>query len=427
MNVAEPSTNDLIAAIRDLESRSSAIEPGAATRRELRTKVGEYTDTFLDTVYEQPGFRETPDMGAALDNHPIGEEPLSIDTLIDLYRDNVDAPGSHPTSPGHLAYIPACSNYYSALGDYLAAISNRFSGNTFAGPGAVRMENLVLSWMMELVGYPASAAGNLTSGGSIANLTSIITARETYGLKSKDYPRAVVYVSEHTHHSVGKALHIAGMGECVMRKLALDPQGRIRPESLDSALQSDRQAGLNPWMVIASVGTTNLGSIDPLVPLGELARQHGCWFHADAAYGGFFLLSELVRDKLVGMAQADSVVLDPHKTLYIPFGTGAVLVRDGRKLYAAHHHTADYMQDAEIGFDQRNPFGFRTRVDSSFPCGACLVTAEVAWSRTFPRGAEREGFAVPLRISAIERTGRDRDGYVSGVVDIRVSCTTPCG
>ena len=366
MNAAEPSPDDLIATIRDLEMQSSSIEPDAATRQALLAKIGDYSDEFLDSVYQQPGFRETPDMGAGLERHPIGEAPESLDTLIDLYRENVDFPGSHPTAPGHLAYIPACSNYYSALGDYLAAVSNRFSGNFFAGPGAVRMENLVLSWMMELIGYPQTAAGNLTSGGSIANLTSIITARESHGLKSKDYPSAVVYVSEHTHHSIDKALHIAGMGESVIHKVALDDIGRMQPDNLASAIEADRRAGLNPWLVVASVGTTNLGSIDPLVPLGDLARDNDCWFHADAAYGGFIVLSDLVRDKFEGMSEADSVVLDPHKTLYIPFGTGAVVVRDGRKLYAAHHHTADYMQDAEMGLEQRNPADFGPELSRPF-------------------------------------------------------------
>ena len=350
-----PSTSELLTEISRLKKASESLEPDGATRSESLEKVAEYVEQYLESVHQQPGYSETPDMGEALWEYPICEEPLDLDTTIRLYRDNVDAPGSHPTSPTHLAYIPVSSSYFSALGDYLGAVTNRFSGNSFAGPGAVHMENLVLSWMKQLVSYPKSAAGNLTSGGSIANLSSIVTARESHNLKSKDYQSAVVYLSEHTHHSIHKALHIAGMSDCIQRIVDVDEQGRMQVDSLEETINDDRKLGLNPWLLVASAGTTNLGSVDPLAPLGDIADVQKLWFHVDAAYGGFFLLSEVVRDQLKGINRADSVVLDPHKSLYVPFGTGAVLVKDGAKLHKAHAHTADYLQDAHVDGQTDDP------------------------------------------------------------------------
>ncbi|MEM7282917.1 MAG: aminotransferase class V-fold PLP-dependent enzyme [Pseudomonadota bacterium] len=165
----------------------------------------------------------------------------------------------------------------------------------------------------------------------------------------------VVYLSVHSHHSVQKALHIAGMTDVVLRYVEVDPLGRIEPNKLESVIQNDRTAGLSPWLLVASGGTTNLGSVDPLKDLGDIAKRHGLWYHVDAAYGGFFLLTAEGKEVLSGMELADSVVLDPHKSLFVPFGTGAVLVKEGIGLYRAHAHTADYMQDADTGEDWRNP------------------------------------------------------------------------
>lgn len=332
------------------ETESRLLEPDERRRRELLHLVNEYTHRFLNEVQAQPGFRETADLGAELEQHPIGERGHAMETLLGLYERCVDYPGSHPTSPAHLAYIPASSNFYSALGDYLAAVSNRYSGTFFAGPGAVRMENLVIKWLRDLVGLPQTTEGNLTSGGSIANLTAVVTAREAHGLQPQSLARHTVYLCEHTHHSIAKALHIAGLGTVTQRHVAVDAGNRMIAEDLQRKVASDIEHGYTPWMVAATAGTTNLGTIDPLAQIGAIAQAHQLWFHVDAAYGGFFLLSDLVRDRFAGIEMADSVILDPHKSLFIPFGTGAVLIRDGHKLRQAHQHTADYMQDA-IGDD----------------------------------------------------------------------------
>jgi glutamate/tyrosine decarboxylase-like PLP-dependent enzyme len=272
-----------------------------------------------------------------------------VQELLQLFRRSVEETGLKPSSPGHLAYIPGGGLYASALGDYLAAVTDEYSGVRFAGPGAVEMENLLLRWMADLAGYPAGAQGNLAAGGSIANLIAAVAAREARGLRCADIPNAVVYLTTQAHHSLEKALRIAGLGECVLHQVTTDARYRMDPAALEQAIAEDRAAGLRPWMVLAAAGTTDVGAIDPLEPIGRIAAAERLWFHVDAAYGGFFLLCPQIREQLRGLERSDSLVMDPHKSLFLPYGLGAVLVRDGALLARAHHYSAAYMQDAVAG------------------------------------------------------------------------------
>lgn len=237
--------------------------------------------------------------------------------------------------------------YASALADYVAAVTNPYSGLYFASPGAVRMERVLLGWMANFLGYPATAAGDLTSGGSIANLVGIVTAREAHALKAKDFGRAVVYLGEQSHHSIDKALRIAGLEESVKRFVPLDGRHRMRPEALEEAVESDTKAGLYPWLISATAGTTDTGAVDPLADLAEIAQHRGLWLHVDGAYGASFALTGQGKRALRGIERADSVVLDPHKGLFLPYGSGTVLVKEGRYLLDAHHYGASYLQDMD--------------------------------------------------------------------------------
>jgi glutamate/tyrosine decarboxylase-like PLP-dependent enzyme len=217
------------------------------------------------------------------------------------------------------------------------------------------MENMLIDWMVDMVGYPKTSAGNLTSGGSIANLIGVVTARDAHGLKAKDFERTVVYLSEQVHHCVDKALRVAGLGECVKRYVTLDSRYRMRVDALDKAVQEDSQRGLIPWLVIASAGTTDTGVVDPLEDIGAVAKDKGLWYHIDGAYGAFFILCKEGEQLLQGMSQSDSIVMDPHKGLFLPYGSGAVLVKDSQKLFASHYYTANYMQDAMSSRDEISP------------------------------------------------------------------------
>lgn len=341
-----PGRAALLEQIRKLERASRPLEPGASRRKELRGAVLASSERFLRQVGTLRAYQESEGKGIGLLDAPIGEEGIALGEVIGLLEREVVAPGGHPASPGHLAYIPGGGLYHSALGDYLAAINNKYAGIFFTGPGPVRMENMLVRWVADLVGYPAQAAGHIASGGSLANLAAIATARDAHGLKGADYASAVVYLTTHAHHCIDKALRIAGMAEVQVRYLPVDDRYRMRVDALEAAIAADRAAGLRPWLVIAAAGTTDTGSIDPLDRIADVAERERCWYHVDAAYGGFFLLTEYGQRMMKGIERSDSVVLDPHKSLFLPWGSGMVVVRDGAALAATHSYEGNYMQDA---------------------------------------------------------------------------------
>src|SRR6266850_6377013 len=193
------SVDPLLARIAETEGISRMLEPNRAARAAHVEKIVSYADRFLDSIYDVPAYVTTEDKGIGIYDSPISETPLNVDVVLELLRQNIDRPGLNPASGGHLGYIPGGGIYYSALGDYLADVTNRFAGLFFAGPGAVRMENLLIDWMASAAGFPTNYGGNLTSGGSIANLVGIVAAREAHGLRAKEYDRSVIYLTTQAH------------------------------------------------------------------------------------------------------------------------------------------------------------------------------------------------------------------------------------
>lgn len=340
-----PPGDDLRAALRRLERAARPLDPGSTRRRHLRNRVLGLGERFLRQIRTQPGFVPDPGPGPGLDT-PIPERGLPPEVVLGILEREVIPPGAHPASGAHLAYIPGGGLYHAALADWLAAVTNKYAGVFLPGPGAVRLENRVLRWVADLVGYPREAGGNLTSGGSLANLIALVAARDAHDISGDRIHRAVLYATSQVHHCIHKALHVAGIGCVRVRTLPVDDGHRMIPEALEAALAEDRAAGLLPWMVLGTAGATDTGAVDPLEPLGKIARREGCWFHVDAAYGGFFLLTPHGRRVLRGIEESDSVVLDPHKTLFLPWGSGVVLVRDGARLAASFAGSGHYLQDA---------------------------------------------------------------------------------
>ena len=341
--------------ILDLEDRSRLLEPSVEMRAHVREHIVAYSESFLNNIESAKAFNVSSDKGIGLLESPISEDGVDIDDAISLIRENVDTPGLNPASGGHLAYIPGGGIYYAALGDYLADIFNRYAGVFYASPGAVRMENMLIRWMCDLVGYGEGSHGNLTTSGSLANMIAMVTARDGCDIRSADIPRSVIYLSRQTHHSVAKGLNVAGLRECPIRYIELDEKYRMRTDDLADQIERDKTDGLNPFLVVASAGTTDVGAIDPLIDIGALAREHGLWYHIDAAYGGFFILTEEGRTKLRGMELADSLIIDPHKGLFLPYGLGVVLVKNVEHLKKAYSFNAAYMQDAFSAPEEYSP------------------------------------------------------------------------
>jgi len=332
--------------IDELERRMAALEPTAKQRAVPTSAVRGYAEAFLEALPEMDAYVEgngaDPFAGAALP-----ESPTSIESALATLRTHVDVQGINPASGGHLGYIPGGGVYYSALGDFLADATNRYAGVAFASPGAVRLEKQLIRWMANLVGYPSTAAGDLTSGGSVANLMAVVAARDAHHLHAKDFASSVIYLTRHAHHCVDKAIRIAGLVDCPRRFVDMDERYRMDSTALAQSMREDRASGLHPWLVVASAGTTDVGAVDPIPAIAEVAKEAGAWLHVDAAYGGFFLLCEEGQRVVRGLELADSVVMDPHKGLFLPYGSGALLVRDASALHRAHYYHANYMQDVE--------------------------------------------------------------------------------
>ena len=331
--------------ILELERVARALDPDAAERDRLMRAAHGYAQRLLTELPERPAYNHDKSAAAELRQPQADDGPQPIGQLIERFDESVVRPGLLPSHAGHLAYIPGGGLYASSLADYLAAVTNEYAGVRFVGPGSVEMEDHILDWMARAVGFPATADGNLASGGSIASLTAIVAAREAAGLRARDFDRAVVYATPHVHQCLPKAIRVAGMGETVRRDVAVDENFRLCPRSLSELAAADRARGLLPWLVLGSAGTADTGAIDPLDRIADIAEREGLWFHVDAAYGGFFALLPEFRPALAGMERADSIVLDPHKSMFLPYGTGAVLVRNRDALQDAHAYYASYLQD----------------------------------------------------------------------------------
>ena len=349
------SVEHIISRIKQLELESLKLEPNRAQRLAWEQKVQDYAQGFLDKVHDTKAYIAGGEKDHTLYDFGIPEQGRSIDTIIEKIADQVDHYGINPASGGHFGYIPGGGVYPTALGDYLADVFNRYSGIFYASPGAVKMENLLIRWMNNFIGYPESALGNLTSGGSVANLIGIVTARDSKGITPDLIARSCVYATEQVHHSLTKALRIAGLETTNLRRVHMDERFRMDVTHLRALVEQDVEAGLKPFLVLGSAGTTDVGAVDPLNKIADVSEQFNLWFHVDGAYGGFFALSETVRPLFAGIERSDSVSIDPHKGLFLSYGSGAVLIRDVEAAMNTHHYMANYMQDVIDNSSEPSP------------------------------------------------------------------------
>ncbi|MET7029919.1 pyridoxal phosphate-dependent decarboxylase family protein [Sediminicola luteus] len=341
--------------IKELEKLSRLLDPKASQREKWNSEVLGYSNTFINNLETSKAYIKSEENGKEIYKLDIEEQAVELTALLDSTTKNIDKVGINPASGGHMGYIPGGGLYPSALGDYMAAVSNRYAGVFYAAPGAVRLENMLIRWMCRLMDYPDNAIGNLTSGGSIANLMALVTAREVHNIKARDFERCVIYLSEQAHHSILKAIRISGLSEAQLRYIPLDENLKLSPVHLENSIIEDKNNGLIPFYINASFGTTNTGTIDPLESIAAIAKEHKLWLHVDAAYGGFFKLVHELDSKFKGIKEADSITLDPHKTLFLPYGTGAILIKDKAHLLKAYHCLADYMQDVIGKEDEISP------------------------------------------------------------------------
>ena len=296
---------------------------------------------------------------------PAPEHGASLDSLLDpLFSEWIPRSFTTP-GPGYLAYIPGGGLYPAALADFIAAATNRYTGVFFAAPALVQLEANVLDWFREWMGFPATTRGLITTGGSMAGFSAIVCARERF--LGDDIRAGTVYTSAHAHHSIDKAARLAGIRPDRVRAIPVDGDYRLCVDALADAIREDRARGLRPFFVASSAGTTNTGAVDPLNDVADICAAEGAWHHVDGAYGAFFHLCPELRPLLAGLSRADSLTLDPHKGLFMPYGVGALLVRDGEWLRHAHSISAGYLPGTPDPDEFYDPSQYGPDLSRAFP------------------------------------------------------------
>lgn len=276
----------------------------------------------------------------------IPESPTDAFKVLDFILDQVMTQSTIVSHPKSYSFVPGPSNFIGAMGDALASGFNIFSGGWAASPAAAEMEIVTITWLLKLFGFPIKKGGGIfTSGGSMANLTAIVTARR---LKcGEDFSKAVIYLSDQAHSSNIKALRILGFRKEQIRIVPTDQEFRFGVNKLKNALAKDRLEGWHPFCLIATAGTTNTGTVDPLDELAKICKEEDLWFHIDGAYGGAAILAKDGKQLLKGINKADSLTVDPHKWFYQPYEIGCLLVRNHKWLRGTFTEKPEYLRDVE--------------------------------------------------------------------------------
>ncbi len=327
-----------------------------ATMRAHGRRVADIVAEHLSSLRSKPAY--TAITRAEADRLIAGPAPRvrgDFETILTTLRERVFKNAALEPHPGFIAYVPSSPSFPAVLGDWLATGYNFFGGAWQIAGGPSEVEVVVLDWVRAWIGMPAGASGLLTNGGSGANLTAVVAARhEAVGDNATRIARLTLYTSDQSHSSVARAAWMAGVPRANVRLLPCDGDFRLRVSDLERAIANDRAKGMIPLMVAANAGTTNTGAVDPLHAIADLCAREKIWMHVDAAYGGFAVLAPRGREALTGLERADSVTLDPHKWLYVPFECGCLIARDPNRLKAAFHILPEYLKDTQTSGGEVN-------------------------------------------------------------------------
>lgn len=303
----------------------------------------EHFDTQNSKLPVAEGSREDMDK-LFLEDAP--EEPTDAMSVLNFVVDKVMSNSNIVSHPKSYSFVPGPSNYVSTIADTLATGFNVFSGGWVASPAAAELEIVTINWLLKLFGFPSKRGGGIfTSGGSMANLTAIVTARRIKC--GEDFSKAVLYLSDQAHSSNIKAITILGFRRDQIRIIPTDLEFKMSLNKLQNAIAKDRLQGLQPFCIVASSGTTNTGTVDPLLELSKICKKEKLWFHIDGAYGGAAILAKNGKQLLKGIDKADSLTVDPHKWFYQPYEMGCLLVRNSKWLKHTFTEKPEYLKDVE--------------------------------------------------------------------------------
>jgi len=317
--------------------------------RQLAHRIVDDALDYIQSTAERPAWRAVPEEVARRLESPAPVEPGNPAAVYDEFLEVIQPYTMHTAHPRFWAWYMGSGTVFGALGDFLAATLNpNLGGGYHAGP---LVEKQVIGWIRDMMGFPESASGLLTSGGSMANFTALTVARNTSagydvrheGIRAAHGPLAV-YASTEIHSCHQKSIETLGLGTAGLRKIAVNDDYTIDLDALFRQVKADRSSGMIPFAVVATAGTINTGAIDDLNAIADFCENEGLWFHVDGCIGAVAVLADNVRDRLSGIERADSIALDLHKWMHIPFEAGCVLVRNA----LAHHDSfalvAEYLQ-----------------------------------------------------------------------------------
>ena len=350
----------------DPKSASIGDMPAGEFRRAMH-RVADMIADYIENVRGYPVLPKVApgDVRDALPTNPPQDgEP--IDAILDDYKRIIEPNVTHWNHPGFMAYFAITGSGPGILGEALAAGLNVNAMLWRTSPAATELEELTCDWLRQMIGLPPEFRGHINDTASISSLLSLAAARHRLGdfdirrrgmAGRSDLPTLTVYASEQAHSSIDKAAIALGFGLDNLRHVATDEAFRMDPAALASAIAADRAAGKVPVAVVATVGTTSTTSIDPVRAIADICRREKLWLHVDAAYAGSAAICPEYRAWMDGLELADSVVLNPHKWLYVPVDCSVLLVRDPHEFRSAFSLVAEYLRTSETGVTNLMDYG----------------------------------------------------------------------
>ena len=321
---------------------------------EFRRRAHEVADRVADYLARLESYPVLPPIepGAVYralpGSRPAGAEPF--ESLLEDYARLIEPNITHWQHPGFMAYFPSVASGPGILGEWLAAGLNSNVMLWRNAPASTELEQLVVDWLRQMLGLPERFDGMFTDTASVSSLLALVAARHAVpGLRSREdglagKPPLRLYASEEAHSSIEKAAIVAGIGRSGLRRIAVDAHYRMDPQALERAIAEDRRAGLEPFCVVATLGTTSSTSVDPVAEIAASCERESLWLHVDAAYAGAAAILPEKRGHFAGWERAQSIVFNPHKWLFTPFDASLLLFPDADTFRDAFSLVPEYLR-----------------------------------------------------------------------------------
>jgi glutamate/tyrosine decarboxylase-like PLP-dependent enzyme len=397
--------------MKQWEIQSASLSPDPETFEQWMNGLRGEAEKFLKEIQTKEAYsggekklsypRALHHFAKEIQNCSNPNTPKDFKKVISQVFENIDSAGINTAAPGFLGYIPGGGVPLAAVGDFIGALTNRYSSFVYTSPAAALVENELIYWLRSLFGLPNSAWGTITSGGATANLLALLAARETREVEA--WQRGVIYTTRQSHHTLSRALKILGLQRTRVRLLE-SKQGRLPTAELKEVIEQDKKEGLEPWIILANAGTTNLGAVDPLEEIADISEKNKLWMHVDAAYGGFFQLIDYGKKAFKGIERSDSLTVDPHKALFMPYGCGAVMVKQASHLKSAMHEEADYLSDLGVS-DSPSPGDFTFELTRPFRALRVWLPLKIHGQRAFEAALEEKRALALWTYEQLHKTG----------------------